>query len=102
MTVTFGLSGGFLEWTHWTGSSLKGRTFSLVHGSTRSWWVPAPYGLPLSSVLWSLLYSFYTSGPSLLLAENTGPKLDQFMHKMRRLRSEEHTSELQSPDHLVC
>ena len=53
--VTFGLhvSGGFLEWLN---SFLTGRTLSVVHGPTRSGWVPAPYGLPQGSILGRLLY----------------------------------------------
>jgi len=41
--ATFGLIVFFLELLS---SFLSGRTLSVVHGPTRSRWVPAPYGLP--------------------------------------------------------
>src|SRR5678815_6174745 len=40
----------------------------MVHGSTRSPWVPAQYGQPQSSVLGPILYILYTSGLASLLA----------------------------------
>src|SRR5258708_10374547 len=33
---------------------------------------------------------------------DVGERRHAHQHRLRRLRSEEHTSELQSPDHLVC
>src|SRR5947208_6442072 len=32
----------------------------------------------------------------------TAPATSEIFNELRRMRSEEHTSELQSPDHLVC
>ena len=45
--VTFRLSGSFLEWI---GSLLHERSLSVVHSSTRSRWVPAPYAMAPSWV----------------------------------------------------
>src|ERR1700735_2971972 len=45
---SFGLSGAVLSWLK---SFLGERSLCVVHGSTRSLWVPAPYGLPQGSVL---------------------------------------------------
>src|SRR6218665_1557868 len=41
--ISFGLSGNILGWLT---SFLQDRSFMVAHGSTRSRWVPAPFGLP--------------------------------------------------------
>src|SRR6218665_231409 len=64
LEISFGLSGNFLSWV---GSFLSERSLCVVHGPSRSAWVPAPYGLSQDSVLGPLLYIIYTSeiGPLL-------------------------------------
>ncbi|PGH38060.1 MAG: hypothetical protein CRN43_17500, partial [Candidatus Nephrothrix sp. EaCA] len=64
LQLSFGLSGNFIAWL---ASFLDGRSLCVVHGSSRSQWVPAPHGLPQGSVLAPLLYIIYTSelGPLL-------------------------------------
>jgi hypothetical protein len=65
LSTSFGLSGNFLDWF---GSFLHDRSFSVVHGSARTPWVPAPFGLPQGSVLGSLLYIISTADLGPLLA----------------------------------
>src|SRR6218665_285501 len=66
LQLSFGLSGNFLTWL---ASFLDGRSLCVVHGSSRSQWVPAPHSIPQGSVLASLLYIIYTSelGPLRIL-----------------------------------
>src|SRR5207244_8508694 len=51
--------------------------------------------LPRLRPIWDRYYRWFIAGGAVPV---------QFLkcHKSRRWRSEEHTSELQSPDHLVC
>src|SRR5207244_11455810 len=64
----------------------------------RSWvWASIPPGsryLPLASKVWSAL-------PRLVPGATSAAILPSSIHRSAA-RSEEHTSELQSPDHLVC
>ena len=54
LQITFGLSGSFLCWLE---SFLGERTLCVVHGPTRSPWVPTPYGLRLGPP--TLLYIYF-------------------------------------------
>src|SRR6218665_3153417 len=66
LQLSFGLSGNFIAWL---ASFLDGRSLCVVHGSSRSQWVPAPHGLPQGSVLAPLLYIIYTSALGPLLTD---------------------------------
>src|SRR5438552_12620456 len=48
--------------------------------------------------------SFLEGAPIVAVSSRTGEGIDELKNALRDigLRSEEHTSELQSPDHLVC
>src|SRR6218665_2468223 len=48
LSISFGLSGNSLDWL---AAFLQDRSIVVVHGSTRSLWVPAPVGLLQGSVL---------------------------------------------------
>src|SRR6218665_2595657 len=48
LSISFGLSGNILGCLT---SFLQDHSFMVAYGSTRSWWVPAPFGLPQGSVL---------------------------------------------------
>src|SRR6218665_2633066 len=67
LNVSFGLSGTLLLWL---GSYLTERSLCVVHESSRSSWVPAPFGLPQGSVLAPLLFIIYTSDLASLLASH--------------------------------
>src|SRR6218665_3794713 len=63
--LSFGVSGTLLSWLT---SFLSERSKCVVHGLSRSSWVPGPYGLPQGHVLGPLLYTIYTSDIASLLA----------------------------------
>jgi len=65
LSISFGLSGNILGWLT---SFLQDRSFMVAHGSPRSRWVPAPFGLPQGSVLGTLLCIIFTADLGLLLA----------------------------------
>src|SRR6218665_528852 len=67
LNVSFGFSGTLLLWLR---SFLSERSLCVVHGSYRSSWVPAPFGLPQGSVLAPLLFIIYTSDLASLLASH--------------------------------
>lgn len=68
LSTSFGLSGCPLDWLG---------SFSVVHGSTRSAWVVALFGLPRGSVLGLLLYIIYRPTADLGLLLATGAVLSQ-------------------------
>src|SRR6218665_2463590 len=83
LQLSFVLSGTFIAWL---ASFLDGRSLCVVHGSSRSQWVPAPHGLPQGSVLAPLLYIIYTSelGPLLtdcaLLSQLYADDVQAYLH----------------------
>src|SRR5258708_15555569 len=73
---------------------------SRSHRSRRAHDTPAPHGVV--GARRELFRGRYSNlGSSLLLRPRTRPG-PRFTLRAVRKRSEEHTSELQSPDHLVC
>src|SRR5438552_17612674 len=59
--------------------------------------------LPISSILSGFIFAFIISFSDINLALFiAGPNSTTLPEKEMMNRSEEHTSELQSPDHLVC
>ena len=65
LNVSFGLSGTLLLWLR---SYLTERSLCVIHGSSRSSWVPAHFGLSQGSMLAPLLFIIYTSDLASLAA----------------------------------
>src|SRR6218665_1938198 len=62
--LSFGVSGTLLSWL---ASFLRERSMCVVHGLSRSSWVPVPNGLPQGSGLGPVLYIIHTSNIASLL-----------------------------------
>src|SRR5258708_28682490 len=69
----------------------------MIRRPPRSTLFPYTNALPISSTLQGMIISQLISGMPLL---DVISAVNRFFTE--KLRSEEHTSELQSPDHLVC
>ena len=83
LSISFGLSGNILGWLT---SFLQDCSFMVAHGSTRSQWVPASFGLPQGSVPGPLLFTIFTAdlGPLIaagaVLSQSYADDLQAYVH----------------------
>src|SRR5258708_10364034 len=57
---------------------------------------------PYTTLFRSLVEILLQPGNGVIIADHLAARREAGLHPRLGLRSEEHTSELQSPDHLVC
>src|SRR5438552_12397497 len=84
----------------------KGTTFRALHQRDRAFIIPNPWDVGTARLLQSLGFEALattSAGFAFSIGKPDGAvDRETMLGHAAALRSEEHTSELQSPDHLVC